>query len=161
MPKIETPCCRDDELRGKSLVDNILEIRKHYGAFDRRSGEWFDQLKCLSVRPGTEGKVLELAVREPSSSRARDFVAVSYSFTPADYSNAEPPVGVTVYDPAIGTSKKFKTRDIVLRRVLKYVKAVDTRYFWIDQECFDQDNEEERQAAMDKSMDVPRRVFGR
>lgn len=62
-------------------------------------------------------------------------------------------MGFEIHDLEGKFLKTFKTRDIVLQRIMRYAKAVGTRYFWIDQECFDQENAEERQAAMD-SMDL-------
>jgi hypothetical protein len=58
-----------------------------------------------------------------------------------------------VHGPQGKFIKRFKTRDILLQRAMRYAAAVRTRRFWIDQGCFDQDNADERQAAMD-SMDL-------
>jgi hypothetical protein len=143
------PCCLLHELDGKSLVERMLEVQSDYAMDDDRSTAWFDQLKCLSVRPCTSGKILDLAIINPDTSDPMDFVAVSYSFESAHKFLETPPVDVVIHDPE-GSIKHFETRKSVLRRVLSYTKYRDTPFFWIDRECIDQ---AERQAAMD-SMDL-------
>jgi hypothetical protein len=151
----EIPGCLRQELNGRSLVDRILEIQKDYAMKDDRhdtSDNWFRRLQCLSVDP-PGGKVLKRAVRGPENGEPRDFVAVSYSFKSADESLNLSTLGFEIHDWEDKSIQKVKTRDIVLERVLEYAKAVKTRFFWIDQECFDQEDPDVRQAAMD-SMDL-------
>jgi len=144
----QIPSWLSDELRGQSLVDRMLEIAEDYSMLDNRTMSWFGKLECLSVHPKKK-KVLTLAVRDPK----KDFVAVSYSFK-SEYEWLEKcTVGFEVCDDQDNFIKKVKTRDLVLQRVIKYAKAVRSSYFWIDQECFDQSEPEQRQEAMD-SMDL-------
>jgi hypothetical protein len=154
---LQIPCCLPGELRGKSVVDAILEIQENYAHEDDRpdtSDNWFRRLKCLSVYPGKE-KALKRSVRNPENFSERDYIAVSYSFESAHESLNKHTLDFEIHGPGNKAPQKFKTRDIVLERVLKYAKsdAVRCQYFWIDQECFDQNNPEEHQAAMD-SMDL-------
>ncbi|KAM0697410.1 hypothetical protein Q7P36_002263 [Cladosporium allicinum] len=154
---LQIPCCLPGELRGKSLVDAILEIQMKYAYEDDRpdtSDRWFRRLKCLSVYPGKE-KALKRSARNPEKFSQRNYVAVSYSFESAYESLNKHTLDFEIHDLEDKSIQKVKTRDIVLERVLKYAKsdAVRCQYFWIDQECFDQNNPEEHQAAMD-SMDL-------
>jgi hypothetical protein len=149
----QIPCYLPGELDGTSLVDKMLAIQKGYAMKDNRpatSDDWFRHLKCLSEHPRKK-KVLQLAERDPEHLNPQDYIAVSYSFEPAHKSLDKHTLGFEIHNPE-GMIKKFKTRDLVLQRVLRYAKK-RTRYFWIDQECFDQDDPEEHQAAMD-SMDL-------
>jgi hypothetical protein len=127
----------------------MLEVQKKCKIKHDRTTAWFDELKCLSVRPRTRGKILDLAVIDPDNSDPLDFVAVSYSYESADKSLETPPVGVEVHGPE-GSIKPFETRKSVLQRVLSYANYRETPFFWIDRECIDQ---AERQLAMD-SMDL-------
>jgi hypothetical protein len=148
----EIPCCLIRELDGKSLVEAMLQVRNDYAMDDDRSTAWFDRLRCLSVRPRTRGKILDLTVIDPDNSDPLDFVAVSYSFESAYKFLETPPVDVVVHDPE-GPIRQFETRKSVLQRVLSYTEYRGTPFFWIDRECIDQGNEAELQAAMD-SMDL-------
>ena len=136
-------------------MDAILEIQEKYAHKDDRpdtSDRWFRRLKCLSVYPGKE-KALKRSVRNPENFSERDYIAVSYSFESAHESLNKHTLDFEIHGPGNKAPQKFKTRDIVLQRVLEYAKEVECEHFWIDQECFDQDDPEEHQAAMD-SMDL-------
>jgi len=175
MSRTKIPSCLPNELEGKSLVDKILEIERDYTMEDERSRDWFyTHLECLSFHPD-QGKVLRRSTRDPASAyfhdearRARgdfdfeyhnsletedgnphDFVAVSYCFESEHESLRENALDYEIHDSEGRFIKKFETRDIVLQRIMAYVEAVSCRHFWIDQECFDQNNEVERQAAME------------
>jgi hypothetical protein len=148
----QIPSCPPDELKEMSLVDRMLEIQRDYAEPDLRSESWFQRLECLFIHPNKEN-VLVRATTDPVNLDPRDFVAVSYSFKSAYESLEKSTLNLEVHDSEGRFIKRIQTRDIVLQRVIRYAKAVGTRYFWIDQECFDQDNPDERQAAMD-SMDL-------
>jgi arginine repressor len=151
----QIPSCLPGELNGMSVVDRMLEIAGNYAMGDNRantSDDWFRHLKCLSRHPHNK-KVLKRAVRDPVNLAPRDYVAVSYSFESAFKSLEKTTLSFEIRGPKGGFIKKVKTRDIVLSRVLKYAKAVRTKFFWIDQECFDREHPEQHQAAMD-SMDL-------
>lgn len=146
------PSWLSNELRGASLVDRMLEIRRDHAMLDNRTTSWFGRLECLSVHP-TKKKVLTRAVRDPKKRRPRDFVAVSYSFKSADESLEKSTMGFEVRRLDDTFIKKVETRDIVLQRAIKYAEAAKTKFFWIDQECFNHSNPRQRQLAMD-SMDL-------
>jgi len=172
----QIPSCWPDELEGKSLVDNMLEIEREYTMEDERSSHWFYvQLECLSFHPD-QGKVLRRSVRDPASAYLLDetrgyfdskvyesletrdggpcdFIAVPYCFESEHESLRENALDYEIHDSEGRFVKKFETRDIVLQRSMAYAEAVGCRHFWIDQECFDQNNQAERQAAME-SMDM-------
>jgi hypothetical protein len=171
----EIPSCLPDELNGTSLVEKMLEIQRDYTLREERPYVWFDRLECLSFHP-TQEKVLRRAVRDPAEAYfsntnywdrdyelyeslktddggSCDFVAVSYCFESGHESLAETTLNYEIHDSEGRFIKRFQTRDIVLQRVMKYAEAVGCRHFWIDQECFDQNDEVERQAAMD-AMDL-------
>jgi hypothetical protein len=151
----QIPCYLPGELDGTSLVDKMLAIQKGYRMKDNRSvtsDNWFRYLECLS-KPPRKKKVLQLAEMDPENLDPRDYIAVSYSFEPAHKSLDKHTLGFEIHDSEGTFIKNVKTRDLVLQRVLKYAKVVGTRFFWIDQECFDQKDPEQHQAAMD-SMDL-------
>lgn len=136
-------------------MGRLLEIQRDYAIKDDRpdtSDHWYRQLKCLSEHPN-DRRVLVRAIRDPDNGRPRDFLAVSYSFESAYKSLNKNTLNYEIHDLEDKPIEPCKTRDIVLQRVLKYAKAVGTRYFWIDRECIDQGDAEEHQAAMD-SMDL-------
>jgi hypothetical protein len=151
----QIPRWLSDELQGTSLVNRMLEIIDH-ATPDNRTESWFKRLECLSVHPCKE-KVLVRAIVDLVNLDPRDFIAVSYSFESADKSLEISTMGFEIHDSEDRLIKKAKTRDIVLQRVMRYAEAIGIEYFWIDRECIDQENAEERQEAMD-SMDL---VYGR
>jgi hypothetical protein len=122
----QIPCYLPGELDGTSLVDKMLAIQKGYAMKDNRpatSDDWFRHLKCLSEHPRKK-KVLQLAERDPEHLNPQDYIAVSYSFEPAHKSLDKHTLGFEIHNPE-GMIKKFKTRDLVLQRVLRYAKKKD------------------------------------
>jgi hypothetical protein len=147
------PCCRQDELVGKSLVDKLIDIQKNHAETNEKSIQWVDDLKCLSVPDGRSNILEEKRVEEKDMKMMRDYIAVSYSCKPmTEYESAakDPPEYKIVAKN--GSRRNNSVRNLVISRVLQYAEYAESSLFWIDQECVNQKSKREKQMAMD-SMD--------
>lgn len=96
---------------------------------------------------------LERQMINPLHEYHRDYVAVSYTWE--ESSQSDMPAAIHEYCVQSRDKLAFiasKVRDGVLARVIKYVEYRGIELFWIDQECIEQTDSEEKQAAM-QSMD--------
>ncbi|KAE8152771.1 heterokaryon incompatibility protein-domain-containing protein [Aspergillus avenaceus] len=135
----------------KPIASILMDIAKNAG-FKPRSKEWVRKLECLDLtrkRGRDDAKVL---VRHCIDATAcENYVAVSYVWDDPRDSSA---TGKYLIQPRDGGSPvKNNVRDTVLDRVTRYVesrrKVGDCiEGFWIDQQCIDQDDSEEKEVAM-------------
>ena len=66
-----------------SLVDELIEIQKTHAEANEKSIGWVRNLKCLSVIRGSSNTLRETRVKVKDMNAVRDYIAVSYSCTPA------------------------------------------------------------------------------
>ncbi|KAJ9664587.1 hypothetical protein H2201_005099 [Coniosporium apollinis] len=82
----------------------------------------------------------------------RDYVAVSYTWEPAQGEETAAG-GYCVETRQERQPIPTEVRNMVLKRVTKYVEYCDCRYFWIDKECINQEDRQEKELAI-QSMDL-------
>ncbi|KIW97349.1 uncharacterized protein Z519_02741 [Cladophialophora bantiana CBS 173.52] len=147
----------------------LLEIQKH-NTMEQKSPEWVEQLECLYVKSDNRlhrqrGRYSQS--NSPQSSKpllgrkcidtlsTRSYIAVSYIWNPAPGEDTK--TGgyiVELRDHSHRSSRRSTTvRDVVWDRVTKFATYIDCPYFWVDQECIDQEDEDEKEIAI-QSMDL-------
>jgi hypothetical protein len=155
---------------GRSITASLLDIQKHASRHEK-SLSWVSNLECLYNTDSVIGEFGRKRKRTaevtcPTTKRlgrknmspsqfqeaAGSFIAVSYTWmAPVGQSTSEGAYNVeTRID---GQYAPNKVRDTVLDRVIRYTASVDCQYFWIDQECIDQENEHEKEDAV-QNMDL-------
>lgn len=146
------------------LIPQLLEIQDHREGVEK-SIEWARNLQCLYLvssrrkrRRGQDGECVEdpaklLRRTRPSRNRSNSsYVAVSCPWEPSKWERST--AGAYRIQSAEGTvSVPSKVRDVVLDRVTAYTRHHDVAGFWIDKECINQDDPEEKEVAM-QSMDL-------
>jgi Heterokaryon incompatibility protein (HET) len=144
------------------LVPQLLEIQNHRTGVEK-SIEWARNLQCLYLvssgrkrRRVQDGEYIAdptKLLRRKRLSRTHfdsSYVAVSYPWEPSQWEN--PAVGGYSIQSAKGTVPS-KVRDVILERVTAYTRHHGASGFWIDKECLNQDDPEEKEVAM-QSMDL-------
>jgi Heterokaryon incompatibility protein (HET) len=138
---------------GKSLVLPLLQIQKHRTA-EAKSIVWAQNLQCL-FRAGGE-KVLHRTSISKHDATTSAYVAVSYPWKHSRYENSRTG-SYRVEQLPEGYYRPSKVRDVILDRVVRYVEHHKLLGFWIDQECINQGDPKEKEAAM-QSMDLVYRL---
>jgi hypothetical protein len=146
------------------LVPQLLEIQ-NYRIGVEKSIEWARNLQCLYLvnpgrkrRRGQDGEYITdpaKLLRRRRLSRNHfnsNYVAVSYPWEPSQWES--PDSGGYGIQPTEGTGNvPSKVRDVILDRVTAYTSHHRASGFWIDKECINQDDLEEKEIAM-QSMDL-------
>jgi hypothetical protein len=145
------------------LVSQLLEVQQHKTGVEK-SVEWARNLQCLHLvssgrkrRRTQEGTYLPgpKVLRRSSLSRDKpnsNYVAVSWCWEHSDWKNDS--WGAYMIESSDGANyTPSKVRNIVLDRVTAYIKHHNVPGFWIDKECINQSDPEEREIAM-QSMDL-------
>jgi hypothetical protein len=83
----------------------------------------------------------------------RDYVAVSYTWSPSDGENAESGGYERITDDDPPQEIPCSVRDTVLGRVWSFANYVGCSSIWIDKECIDQQDKAKKEAAI-QSMDI-------
>lgn len=162
----DTGCSiRDIRSRYKGLlVPQLLEIQNHRTGVEK-SIEWARNLQCLYLvssgrkrrRAQGDEYVVEPAKLLRRTTMCRDqsnssYVAVSWSWEPSEWEN--PDTGSYKIQSVKGASLvPSEVRDVVLDRVTAYTRHHNVSGFWIDKECINQKDPEEKEIAM-QSMDL-------
>lgn len=149
------PFSHRDEPYGRSLADRLLAIQRH-AIVNEKSVEWASNLECLLVptEAGEQKTLVLKRIPETDSTGARDYVAVSYSCKHMMAFEEEDATGYEIQQwPGDESPKPNKTRNIIIQRAMRYAKWVKSPYLWVDQDCVDQMDDEEKEVAMD-SMDL-------
>lgn len=147
------PCCQAAELAGKSLVNLLLELQT-YLTPNKKSREWAANIKCLLVPQEFQPEEIMIleSISETSTLFPQNYVAVSYSCERMpEYEKCDIEKHYKVQRPE-GQSPNI-TRNIVIKRALRYANYVGSSHIWTDQDCINQEDEVEKQLAMD-SMDL-------
>ena len=134
------------------MADGMLEIQLHAVRTREPSLEWASHLRLLRVpRPGEPPDILPLVVGGEHAEQIQ-YLAVSYCWLSEEY---QEDAGEEQ------TEFKIETRDGLrpsrasaqtLRRAISFAKSQRLSYIWIDQECIEQDNPEDKQIGI-QSMD--------
>ncbi|KAL8372203.1 hypothetical protein RB595_001816 [Gaeumannomyces hyphopodioides] len=121
---------------GASIVSQLVDIgsesnqQKHL-----KVRSFIDNLQCLQPIG------LELRRRSIDASREQRYVALSYTWTPSEHENPEPPepgwYPVENWDNK--GVKPSSVRKCVLDRVIRYMRHADVSFLWIDVHCIRQD----------------------
>ena len=137
----------------KILAD--LEKAQHLRMSESVSEEWVKQLRFV-VRGTGPHHDLEL-ILENGGSTPEPFVAISYCWGSASNANNQKPL--TIYDSrGEGRSRLIRTSTDTILRSLKFAESRGIRRIWIDQECIDQGDEMDVQAAIQSMHLVYRRA---
>ncbi|KXJ95506.1 heterokaryon incompatibility protein-domain-containing protein [Microdochium bolleyi] len=158
---------------GQPLVHTLLAIARDAGPVD----SWIDNFECLYLGDDSDDNSRDADFVTPSKRRrgrygplrssppspkllrrrnldplsgtdsSRDYVAVSYTW---DASQDEDPAtgGYSVETRERQGFRESSVRDNVWRRVLRFAKHVGCPHVWVDRECINQEDEIEKQAAM-------------
>ncbi|KAH8164796.1 hypothetical protein CIB48_g3442 [Xylaria polymorpha] len=163
---------RDRNTTYGSIVSAVLDIQKH--AITRSN--WIKSLECLyqatdrdeeptgkrqrlangeSVSSSYTPELLRRTYLDPVSDpeRGREYVAVSYTW---DFSEDEEEQescrsfgGYCIESRKTGQpARPSSVRDVVFERALHYAEHVKCDTIWIDQECVDQDDANEKETAI-------------
>jgi hypothetical protein len=142
---------RTDELVEDSLVKKLLDMKDNF-ELNRKSIEWLQDLRCLSVpQDCQDGRTSIRLLRLPGfwTDTLRDYVALSYSWHTMAGEGLDH--GGYMIESTSQPSRNSRIRDAVLYRTLRYARHVGCQYVWADQECIDHPKETEKAIA---SMDV-------
>ncbi|CAJ2501590.1 Uu.00g044430.m01.CDS01 [Anthostomella pinea] len=157
-----------------NIVSAVLDIQRHAGTVTRDN--WIRSLECLylaaedddrepsgkrrRVAPGARiascgPELLRRTYLDPVSDpdAGRDYVAVSYTWASSEEEDDEGE------DTAIGSYRiespntgeadlPSNVRDVVWKRVLSFAAHVKCKYIWVDAECVDQEDESEKETAI-------------
>jgi hypothetical protein len=138
--------------RYQDMADGMLEIQLHAVCTRELSIEWASHLRLLRVPGlGEPPDILPLVVPREHAEQIQ-YLAVSYCWPSEEY---QEDAGEDQ------TEFKIKTRDGLrpsrasaqtLRRAMSFAKSQRLSYIWIDQECIEQDDLEDKQIGI-QSMD--------
>lgn len=149
-----------------SIVSALLDLQEHR-KYDDRTYDWIKNLEVIylnasgggykrrwddEVVASNYGKRLLWRRRVDANDLSQKYIAVSYTWKP-------PPKQPSSHDAYLVQSREGtyadsnRVRDQVLDRVIAYAnyrqaRGTSVRGFWIDQECIDQENEAEKQRAV-------------
>lgn len=145
---------RNDE----SLVAQILKTGEKHARVKESSLQWLIRMKVLTLRnrsgSGSSGSIvtpIRPSYRDEwfeliRFTGTRNYVALSYVWTPSFYEDdAQFPWQV---ETSGSGTRDAEVRNTILDRVSRYMKHYSVDYLWVDQECIDQKNEEEKMQAM-------------
>lgn len=144
------------EYKNTSLVQQILRIQDLELPMPK-SFVWMRRLVCLSVeglprltKQNRHQIVLQEVEVNLFSTDVVHYVTVSYTSNPVKgESDRKGNFWVQTLD---GRRMRTKVRDVVIRRMIRYVQHHELKGFWIDQQSLDQDDERQHAIAM-HSMD--------
>lgn len=126
-----------------SLVSRMLSIQAHK---EHKESEWNwrNDLRFLTPVQG-EDRLLKYAF--PGKHGRIEYTALSYPWTSSLYEEAATYTWHIKTDDSV---RRADVRDAVLDRVSKFMTHFEIEYLWIDLECIDQQDEEERRRIMGK-----------
>jgi len=143
---------------GKSPIKQILETCERHVKDKESSMAWTTRMKVLAlrsrsasgpsgstatpVRPDHQNEWLELLDFNPFEK----YLALSYVWTPSSYEDGAR-CSWQVLSSESG-ARNAEVRDAVLDRVVRYMKQYSVDYLWVDQECINQKDEDEKMQAM-------------
>ncbi|KAK8234104.1 hypothetical protein IWZ00DRAFT_564799 [Phyllosticta capitalensis] len=154
------------------IVDQMMQVERHYQLCDLKSVEWARNLSCLrrlsrKRRRGAyddeeEDDWSSNTLGRGSTNGHSDYIAVSYPWKAAaptglcDPATQRTTAATNVDSAAAGAWKiavpgnprrvdRSKVRDAVLRRAVAYAETHGTELIWIDRECVPQDEDGERE----------------
>ncbi|OAP61265.1 hypothetical protein AYL99_03466 [Fonsecaea erecta] len=148
----DVPLRRIRQEIGRPICSALLEIQK-YITLEAKSLKWFRSLECLYMKSDSP--------RDPAPSSSQllgrtcidpfecgDYVAVSYVCNPQPGEDA----GTGGYRVESRRTRRVsplsRVRDVVWDRVSNFAAYIDCPNFWIDQECINQDDENEKEIAI-------------
>ncbi|KAH7035104.1 heterokaryon incompatibility protein-domain-containing protein [Microdochium trichocladiopsis] len=167
LAQLRSRCC-------EPLSEALLAVSSDAGPVD----SWIENLECLYLGDDSDDRRRDGDFRVPSKRRrgpsgplasvppspgilkrrnldpltgtdaSRNYVAVSYTWEPS--TDESPAIGRYLIEtrdrqPRVRNSE---VRDNVWDRVLRFAKYVGCPNIWVDRECIDQENDAEKQAAM-------------
>lgn len=159
MPTVPSPSfLLPEKFPGRSLAEHLCALQREYAIVNDKSLEWASNLRCLRVPAEAEAEEQEILIlqRIPQRdfTRLRNYVAVSYSCEHMpDFEEKELGGYNIKQGPRDSSWRPNKTRNIAIQRAIRYARWVGSPHFWIDKDCVDQSNYEEKELAMD-SMDL-------
>jgi hypothetical protein len=134
-----------------TLISTILDIARLHTP-NNKSKSWFKNLSCLRMNAASPN-TLQIVKGTPYGNNDADYIAVSYSWTPAPRLECDRNGKYIVTGAHGNPVRKSVVRDEVLERVLRYANHIGKCRIWIDKECSPQEDLVEKQTAMD-SMDL-------
>ena len=155
------------DTRRTGVIQQLLDI-KSYKSPQEKASAFVENLTCLSFdKPNgrVSGEKPIIRKRVINAYRNRKYVAVSYTWDASRY-ETDDATGLYSVQKSLGLTHReslqaryrepSKVRDNILRRTKKFMEKAEKDpipYFWIDQHCINQENEEAKQKAM-QAMDL-------
>jgi hypothetical protein len=137
-------CQKDDD----TIVSQLLKLQLLFPN-KKRSYTWALKLSCLRVihvPPEGVPAVLHRVSMMPHEP-GNPYVAISYRAKPK--SGEDISFGRYLVDRGDGQEVSSKVRNVVLDRVMKYLRYCRIWTFWIDADCIEKESKEEAIAEMD------------
>ncbi|KIX96810.1 uncharacterized protein Z520_07530 [Fonsecaea multimorphosa CBS 102226] len=147
---------------GRPIYSALLEVQK-YSTAEAMSVNWIRSLELLYMKSDriknllgpssrhsrgnmqlTSGRLLGRTYINPLA--PRNYIAVSYLWNPApgeDHSR-----GGYLVESSTPRWKPSLVRDVVWDRVSKFAAYIACPYFWVDRECINQKNKNEKEVAL-------------
>ena len=145
---------------GKPLNALLLELWKIFEIQPEKSAEWISKLECLYVdryegedSGGPNNRKQAVLGRRRLDARSnRDYVVASYTWGASPDEDAT--VGAYSVRPrGYGQPVTSDVRNIILDRSTNYMRYVECDNLWIDRECIDQSDSDQKEIAL-QSMDL-------
>lgn len=137
----------------KSLIEQILEIRERHVKDKESSSTWITQMKVLALRRGSGSTATPIRSSHQNEwleltdfTDPEKYLALSYVWTPSSYED-DGQCSWQVWSRKSG-ARDAEVRDAVLDRVVRYMKQYSVDYLWVDRECIDQKDQDEKMQAM-------------
>ncbi|KAJ9658007.1 hypothetical protein H2198_003976 [Neophaeococcomyces mojaviensis] len=138
------------ERYGEDFIQILLRIQNH--SYSKgRSIRWMEELEVLTLcsrRDATHDTAWFKREHIPHN----NYIALSYVWNRSPYEQ-----DLTTYTRRIKSASKgerlSKVRDSALDRVVNYMENYEIKRLWVDRECINQEDRDERQAAI-QSMDL-------
>jgi Heterokaryon incompatibility protein (HET) len=134
--------------RYQDMADAMLEIQLHAARTREVSLEWASRLRFLRVPGlGESPDILPLVAPREHADQIQ-YLAVSYCWPSKEY---QEDLGEDQTEFKIETSNGLRPSRAsaqTLRRAISFAKSQRLSYIWIDQECIEQDNPEDKQIGI-------------
>ncbi|KAG9231874.1 heterokaryon incompatibility protein-domain-containing protein [Amylocarpus encephaloides] len=147
----------------KSIVSMLIDIQQHTILQEKTFG-CIERLDCLYVKKSSRKRYHLESVHESVASEPRiqgelgraqingfqrsDYVAVSYTWNPSGTEDKTGGGYIVESRDSYGAITS-KVRDCVFDRVINYLRYVNSDLFWIDKEGINQEDREEKAAAVE------------
>ncbi|KAK5092084.1 hypothetical protein LTR70_005049 [Exophiala xenobiotica] len=137
----------------KSLIERIVETQKRHAKVKESPLAWITRMKVLGLRSGSGSTATPIRTSHQNEwleltdfTGSEKYLALSYVWKPSSYEDA------AQYSWKVRSSKsgtrKAEVRDAVLDRVVRYMKHYSVDYLWVDGECINQKDPDQKMQAM-------------